>query len=66
MEHYPQNTFLIFVDTIKKKVIHRVPLYRETEGYMELQKDRWLNIILKSNYVESQIEIKIIKKCTTT
>jgi hypothetical protein len=63
MEKYPPNTYLIFVDTWNKnKILHRVPLHRETEYYMEIQKQKWLDIILEGNYVESQIEIKIITK----
>ena len=66
MELYEAGTVMLFYDKFKKKVVHRVPLSFESESYMEMMKDKWTNIILASGVSEFRLEIKIIKKCTTT
>lgn len=60
---YEEHTYLVLFDELApSKYIHKINLFRETDGWAQLQKAKWIGIISNQfDIPESRIKSKIIK-----
>jgi len=59
---YGEGTWLIFKDKYKNWIYHRINLWRETEGYAQQMKMKWMDIIIQSGVPEVRVIVEIIVK----
>ena len=63
MIEHEEGTYLVLYDELApSKYIHKINLYRESDGWANFQKTKWVGIISAQFEIpESRIKSKIIK-----